>query len=256
MKIVIIISASALLWLIWLAYPIYSSARISKGVMAKARAYERHVPAADTTDAPKNNPAGGAFEPMRILVMGDSTAVGAGAYDPADTTAGRLGSKYPDADIENISRNGMQLAELSERVTTLVGTMNRKYDLMLIQIGANDVTHFTALESVRSLLSNIVDEASTHADRVVILSSGNIGLSPVFHFPISAILSKRNRDVRAIYIEEVSKRPNVYYVDLYRDRKDDMFSKDIDRYYAADHFHPTSDGYAVWFEEIEKVIGN
>src|ERR1041385_1130520 len=50
---------------------------------------------------------------LRILFLGDSTAVGTGARDSRGSVAGYFGQDFPKAEIVNISRNGKRLHELA-----------------------------------------------------------------------------------------------------------------------------------------------
>ncbi len=40
-------------------------------------------------------------------------------------------------------------------------------------------------------------------------------------------------------------------MNLYRRCGDDPFSNDPQRLIAVDHLHPSDEGYAVWFDEME-----
>lgn len=236
MKLLLLLLIGTSVWVYWNIYPIQKAIKKSKVFQDTAVAYEQH-PESST---------------MKILVMGDSTAVGAGVQSSEFSIAGLVGKKYPDADITNISRFGMRLEELNQEIQKLPTTAT--YDLIVLQIGANDVTHFTSLSKIQTTLSSILNKAESKSPKIILLSSGNVGLSPVFKFPLSQILSKRTRDVREIYITEVTTRPSVSYIDLYKEREDDIFASDIDKYYANDYFHPSEDGYMVWYTEIEKKL--
>ena len=236
MKILLMVIFLVILVFLWIVYPIQRAIKKSSVLQINSKVYEQHP------DSPT----------MKILVMGDSTAVGIGASESNFSTAGRLGEKYQTADITNISRYGMRLSELLGIIRGLPQSL--RYDLILLQIGANDVTHFTPLSEVTTLLNAILDEAQSRSSKVIILSSGNIGLSPVFRFPFSSLLSKRTRDVREVYIAETKDRTSVSYIDLYKERSSDIFISDVKKYYAEDRFHPSSDGYLVWFTELEKVL--
>ncbi len=224
-----------LIFAIYFGYPIYHSLEVSKVIQQASSPYEQHP------SDPK----------MKILVAGDSTGVGTGAKIPMDSTAGRLGQDFPQADIKNISENGLKMEGLSKKLEILGSD---HYDLILIQIGANDVTGLTGMNKVNTDLSLILDQAENHADRVIILTSGNIGNSPVFKAPLSYYISQRTLNLRKIFISEVAKRPKVNYVDLFQNANADIFLTDIHRYYAADLFHPSSDGYGLWYQAIQKVL--
>lgn len=236
MKILFIPLLLITLAIIWIIYPVQRAIKKSQALVVGSVAYEQHP----------SSPS------QRILVMGDSTAIGIGATSPTLSIAGRIGAKYPTSDISNISRNGMRLAELATRITEL--PTDTMYDLIVLQIGANDVTHLTSLHEVRRTLRSIIELAAAKGSEVIVMSSGNVGLSPVFRFPLSTILSKRTRDVREIYMDEIDKYENVSYIDLYHERDTDVFSSDIEKYYAMDHFHPSEHGYMVWFTEVERAL--
>ncbi len=179
---------------------------------------------------------------MKILVAGDSTGVGTGAKSSKDSIAGRLGKDFPSADIRNISKNGITTEELRKKLDRLA---EGQYDLIVVQIGANDVTKFTSKEKVAREIKLVLDYAGAHATSVILLTAGNMGLSPVFRAPFSNYITSRTLMVREIFQSEASVRPSVTYIDLFKEVEDDTFSKDIDKYYADDLFHPSSDGYGV-----------
>ncbi len=119
----------------------------------------------------------------------------------------------------------------------------------MIQIGANDILWFTNLISIEKDLSIVIARAQAVADHVVLLHSGNIGLSPIFIWPFSWIYTQRSLAVRALCM-----RSEAIYVDLFRERKDDLFFKDIPRYYAPDLLHPSGSGYHWWYERIRETL--
>ena len=73
----------------------------------------------------------------RILVIGDSTGYGTGAAHATDSIAGRLGTDYSAYAITNDSVNGRQIIGAAKVVAGLPD--NDRYDLVLLQIGANDL---------------------------------------------------------------------------------------------------------------------
>jgi lysophospholipase L1-like esterase len=218
-------------------YPLYHAIQVSKGLEAKAVPYEQH-PA---------NPT------MYILVAGDSTAYGTGTTNPQDSTAGQLGRDYPTADITNIAVNGLKLAGL---IQALQKTPRVHYDLTLIQIGANDIVGGTSLTDVNSELQTVLTKTDALSTNTVLLTAGNIGLSPVFHFPLSSYITHRTLEVRTIFTSDIAQHPQAHYVDLYIDSINDAFASDVSKYYAADHFHPSPAGYALWYQQIQPTVAS
>ncbi len=216
------------------AYPFQKAIKLSKEIEEHTTPYEQHP----------TNPT------MSILVAGDSTAVGTGAAKNEESTAGRLGAYYPNADITNLSENGLKLDGLEAKLKNITG----KYDLALIQIGANDTVRLTRMKNIEKRIDAVLAHATERADKVIVLTSGNIGLSPVFKWPVSTLLSHRAKKVRNIYMSKITKYPTAKYVDLYKEKNEDIFAKDVHKYYAKDFFHPSGEGYAVWFDGVKKMI--
>ena len=129
------------------------------------------------------------------------------------------------------------------------------YDLVILQIGANDIVHFTKFNNIEKEISTAIDRAKRIGDHVVIMHSGDVGLAPIFSWPLNHLYTSRTRVVRSIYMK-MAQEKGVMYVDLFRKRQDELFLKDIDKYYAADHFHPSGQGYRYWYDEIRKTLKN
>lgn len=188
---------------------------------------------------------------LQILVTGDSTGYGTGATKPEESVAGRLGSLLPSSQITNLSQNGMKSRELAAHFTNISGS---KYDLMVVHIGANDVLRLTPYSQVRQNLHTIIEAASKSSRYVVHYTSGNVGSAPFFPWFTKAYFSHRARVIRDIAREEAAKYPNVFYMDMYRDRSDDAWVKEPGKYYASDMLHPSSEGYRDWYEAMRGVI--
>ena len=189
---------------------------------------------------------------LKILFFGDSTAVGTGSKSNSQSVAGRFGRDFPQAEIVNISQNGKKIHGLVRDFLPLVGG---HYDLAVVQIGANDIMWLTPLSNIERDLSIVVENIKKSADHVVILHSGNVGLAPIFSWPFDQWLAARSRAVRALYMKKAQEL-GVLYVDLFRERDDDLFLKDIPRYYAPDGLHPGGDGYGWWYEKIRSTLKN
>jgi lysophospholipase L1-like esterase len=185
----------------------------------------------------------------KILVIGDSTAVGIGSSDSKYSIAGRFGEEYKDYHIETIATRGYKLHQF----IPFPRTINKKYDLILIQLGANDILRRTSYNEVEAQLETILKEAHKRSDNVVILHSGNIGLSPMFKFPFDHYITHRTRKVRDIYLE-LCKKTDTVYVDLFREKDKDLFSTDVKKYYAPDRLHLTDEGYGFWYSEVRKAM--
>jgi len=187
---------------------------------------------------------------MRILVMGDSSAVGTGSVRPEDSVAGRIAAYYPEAEVLNFGVNGLRVAGLNEKLNN---PPPGEFDLVVLQIGGNDITHRTPIADVEKNLREVLQKAKKLADTVIILHTGDLGKAPIWPPLIGRYITKQTLVLRDMYLRVVPEM-GATYVDLYGARVDDTFAKDLYRYYGVDQFHLSGDGYGVWFEEIKKVL--
>ncbi len=184
----------------------------------------------------------------RVLVIGDSTGVGTGASDPADSIAGRIARDYPGTEIVNRAKDGARVADVPGELRDF---RNGEFDLVLLQVGGNDIIRFTDLVNLRNSTTRVLRLAVDKGGKVIFMSTGNVGLAPVFFPPVNWIYSWRTQKARAIFMA-VSKSEKVEYIDLFRVREEDPFSKDPATFYAADTLHPGSEGYRLWYEELKR----
>src|SRR5688572_21396111 len=75
---------------------------------------------------------------FRILIAGDSTAVGTGVADLNQSIAGRLARDFPRATITNLGENGLRTGEVADRLAV---RGSERADLILLQTGGNDILH-------------------------------------------------------------------------------------------------------------------
>ncbi|MCR4336815.1 MAG: GDSL-type esterase/lipase family protein [Candidatus Omnitrophica bacterium] len=183
---------------------------------------------------------------LKILFLGDSTAVGTGAGDPQTSVAGWFGQEFPDAHIMNRSANGRKLRDVLQTFLTLP---EDHYQLVVIQVGANDIMRFTSLDVIRHEVSDVLKQAQVISEHVVILHSADVGTAPIFTWPMSWIYSWRSKKVREIYLD-MEKNLGILYVDLFAYKTDDIFLSDKGKYYAKDFLHLSADGYRIWYEAI------
>jgi lysophospholipase L1-like esterase len=183
----------------------------------------------------------------RILIAGDSTAVGTGTT-PEGSTAGHFGADFPNADIRNVSVNGWKVGDLLAAFPK-----DGAFDLVVLQIGANDIMRGTPEHDFETSLSALFEKAKAASTNVVALHSGNIGLAPMFRWPASAVMRARSLRYRAIY-RKVAAEHGVAYVDLYEEKGGDVLVRNIPKHYADDLLHLTAEGYGFWYGEIRKTM--
>jgi lysophospholipase L1-like esterase len=183
----------------------------------------------------------------RVLVVGDSTGVGTGALRAEDSIAGLLASEFPDITITNRARNGAKAADALRQLETL--PQDRRFEAILVHVGGNDILRTTPLPQLEVDIKATLRAARARSDTVIFMSTPNVGLCPVFFPPFSWLLTMRTRRCRDIFLR-VSAELDVTYIDLFRERRDDIFSRDPRRYFADDRLHPSTESYRAAYEAI------
>lgn len=181
----------------------------------------------------------------RILVVGDSTAVGTGADAPLDSLPGRIGQDHPKWHIDNLAANGARYAD----VATQLERAPAGYDLVLVLAGGNDVIRLTALDALRSQIDHVVGLAQQKGRQVVLMPCGNVGHAPFFVPPVSWLMSHRSEELHAL-VSDIAARREVRYVRLLKPRSEDPFVVNHKALNAADGLHPSSAGYQEWYREL------
>ena len=228
-KVMVYFAILGILVLLYAAYSVFlfwSAAQKSKPLIAATPPYTREDPALT-----KN-----------ILILGDSLAVGVGS--PGEKTIGGRLSETLKATVENYAKSGAQTSDLA-------GQMQRakrdRYDLILIHAGANDVIQLKSLATAEVNMDQLLADAAKKSDRVVFLTSGNIGDAPLWPFPWGYLYWKRTLNLRERFLSLAAEH-GALYIDLYA--RGNLFASDPRRFYAVDDLHLTGDGYGKWFEVI------
>ena len=171
----------------------------------------------------------------KVLVVGDSTAVGTGAARPEESIAGLLGAAHPDVTIVNRARNG---AKTFDALLQLVEEGDARYDLLLMHIGGNDVLRGTPVRALVPQVEALIARSRRLSKNVVVTTLPNIGLLPMFFPPLSWWFSRQSRVVCGLFAQAAAKH-GVHYVDFFHPRATEHFCRQS-RYFACDGLHPSS----------------
>lgn len=180
---------------------------------------------------------------LRLLIVGDSTAVGTGASAPEASVSGLLGQRFPRLQIDNRARDGAKFAGL---LAQLDG--DERFDMVLVMAGGNDVVRLRRLDALRSDVERVTQRARQRADLVVLMPAGNVGNAPFFFAPVSWLMTWRSRRLQA-FVSEAASRHGAAVVNLFRESGDDPFVR-RPALNAVDGLHPSDAGYRVWFSEL------
>jgi lysophospholipase L1-like esterase len=182
-------------------------------------------------------------DPVRLLVLGDSTAAGVGALTQADALPGRLAHALQARTGRGIrwravGENGATARDLVERY--LVEALDQPADLLFLTIGANDAMKLRGAGAYVRDVRTILDAfTAANPDAVVLMSSlpvfGRFALLPE---PLRTALYRHGLALEGAARRLVERRPR------------SLMSADpppyADDFWADDRFHPGPNGYRDW----------
>jgi lysophospholipase L1-like esterase len=180
---------------------------------------------------------------LTLAVLGDSIAWGQGAARAGDRLGPRLADALAlrgfDVDLQVFAVPGARSRGLPAQVDAAAAW---RPDLVLVVIGANDLTHLEPVESAVAALAATVRRLRALGAEVVVAPAPD--LSAVPHVPV--ILRQVVRDsadhYRARQVEGVlAAGGRIADPDQRASR---AFASDASLF-SADRFHPSSSGYAV-----------
>jgi lysophospholipase L1-like esterase len=187
----------------------------------------------------------------RVLIVGDSTAVGTGASDPRASVAGRIAAEFPDAELVNRGADGARLPQVRDQILQAADT---GFDVILVQAGGNDVIRLASSAKLEDEWCALAQAAAKGARSVIIMPAGNLGTAPFFFAPVSWVMTSRARTARGI-AAAAAHASGAAFVDLFQERDDDPFLRDPKRFYAPDFLHPSDAGYELWYDALKRQGG-
>jgi lysophospholipase L1-like esterase len=187
------------------------------------------------------------------VIIGDSTAAGVGApYEVgiAIGTARHLARTHR-VTMTNLAISGARTKGVLD--DQLAAAVALKPDLVLLSVGANDVTHLTSIRSMRRSLESIVKQlrASNPAVAIVITGSPDMGSPPRIPRLLRGIASWRTRAVNRMFVSEAA-RLELTSAPIAK-RTGPLFRRDRSLF-DADRFHPNARGYAVWIPVLNEAL--
>lgn len=183
----------------------------------------------------------------KILILGDSTAVGTGADNQADTIGGRLARDYPNSQIINVAKNGGLIADVYKQIEAV---QNQNFDMIIVSTGGNDVWHYTNLVKIHNDLIKILPILGNMSNqRVIFLVYNNIGSAPIFPSLVQWFLKRRCLKVHRV-ISYACKISNVQTIELFNTDSENPFHDNPEELFATDGVHPSSAGYRLWYNRL------
>ncbi len=224
------------------AYAVYEYVRIHRTLQA---ADLPSIP----LDARLRYPGAGASRaPYTVVVVGDSTAQGTGASSVEQSFGAVVARSLAesggrDVELLNLGVSGATARDVpSKQIPRLRGLSP---DLILLSVGANDVTGWTSTEEYLAQMEEIIRQLRATGADVAVLDVPAIVTAPLLPLPARLVFDVRTRRFNA-GLQALRDRHAFLLVPIY-ERTREPFERDRANF-AADGYHPSSKGYALWAE--------
>ncbi|GAB2873013.1 SGNH/GDSL hydrolase family protein [Streptomyces deserti] len=185
--------------------------------------------------------------PLRLTMLGDSTAAGQGVHRAGQTPGALLASGVAAiaeraVELRTVAVPGARSDDLDRQVALAVADPSRVPDICVIMIGANDVTHrMPPTRSVRCL-SSAVRRLRTAGAEVVVGTCPDLGTIEPVRQPLRWLARRASRQLAAaqtIGVVEQGGR-TVSLGDLLGPE----FAANPRELFGPDNYHPSAEGYA------------
>lgn len=189
----------------------------------------------------------GLSDPLRLALLGDSTAAGQGVRRAGQTPGALLASGLAavaerPVELMNVAQPGARSDDLERQVGLALRDPSRVPDVCVIMIGANDVTHrMPPTQSVR-YLSAAVRRLRTAGAEVVVGTCPDLGtIEPVYQ-PLRWLARRVSRQLAAAQtigaVEQGGRTVSL------GDLLGPEFAANPRELFGPDNYHPSAEGYA------------
>lgn len=206
-----------------------------------------------TPEIPRQPETSGSGPKLTYVVIGDSTTVSqGGSYGRgyARVSAQHLSESY-EVTMTNLGISGATARSVIDE--QLEQAVALKPDLVLLGVGANDVTHFTKLSDVTESFQKIVNKLRAANSEVKIVVTRSPAVDSVSRFPIGArqLIKLRVNQLNSA-LQPLIDSNNLTIAPIAEETRQAFL--DDPSLLAEDKFHPNDRGYGLWNPVIIAAI--
>lgn len=181
---------------------------------------------------------------LRLLVLGDSSAVGTGVEQMQDAVAGQVAKRLPESVAWRVvGENGLTSREVRDR--EFGEAISASADLIVLLVGWNDALQLRSARAFGEDLAALLDglRLKNPDARLVVVATPRFGDFAVYPQPLRAVLGAQVAGLTRA-AERVTASKGAILVPGF----DGV-------HVASDRFHPDASGYAELAEAIVAALG-
>lgn len=225
-------------------------APLSPWLLLQGLRVRRDTPRLDPAAGPTNGicVAGSHLPPLRLLAIGESTVAGVGAANHEEALTGQLAWRMANLTGRSVAwlACGLSGASVSAARTILLPRVApAPADLLLLAFGVNDVLDHTGPARYARDLQALIEALRERVGNApaLIAAAPPMARFPSLPRPLNAYLGARaallNAATRKLAIEHAAQVAPLVRIEP--------------ALFAADGFHPSAAGYAVWAESLARA---
>lgn len=190
---------------------------------------------------------------IELAVVGDSTVAGLGTEDVDDTLPVQIGLELAARTGRpvHVRGYGVSGATTGSVLEQQLPDVPHDFDVLVFEIGSNDVTHMTSLDEIERRTRTLIDVGRSHAPIVVLGTAGRLD-TPNFKRPLRDIIVARASQVRGRQIA-AARAESIGVVEIGGHRIGDEFNATKGAV-SFDGFHPARAGYGVWARALAQEV--
>jgi lysophospholipase L1-like esterase len=219
------------------------------------RAYARVYSKFDTLKQPEviNMTVEKKVHDLKYAALGDSLTYGVGAENTTQSwpaiIAGKMTDNQTSVELTNLAVPGAKSQDVVDG--QLPQAIKLQPDLITILIGTNDLHNFISLDTYRKNLSFILSELKSKTKaKIILINLPYLGTDSLLLPPYNYYFDQKTDKYNKV-LDEVAVTFGLTPVDIHSTKQ--LFLSD-NSYFAADDFHPSAKGYAIWANLIYESI--
>jgi len=190
---------------------------------------------------------------VRLVMLGDSGALGVGVEHVVDTVGGtiaaNLAAEGHRVELSSVAVMGARSADLNTQVSRAL--LGPRPDVAVILIGANDATAVRRPDEAAASLGTAVDRLASAGIEVVVGTCPDLGALRAIAPPLRHIVAWLGRRVARAQVRAVREAGGTP-VDLAA-ITGPVFRADAGTL-SRDRYHPSADGYRIWAHALMPAV--
>ncbi|MEU6020423.1 SGNH/GDSL hydrolase family protein [Micromonospora sp. NPDC048871] len=193
--------------------------------------------------------------PLRLVLLGDSSALGVGVDRLGDTIGGQLAELLAEGPagrqvrLSSVGVSGSRSTDLATQVARAL--LGAQPDVAVILIGANDATTLRRPSEAAAYLGAAVHRLRQAGVEVVVGTCPDLGAVPAIAPPLRQVVGWVGRQVGRAQTKAVLDAGGAV-VDLAAETGQ-VFRADAGTF-CHDGYHPSADGYRVWAHALLPAV--